>query len=99
MVKRVHNLVLQESDSTDQEGDTNEEQDNIAIPIKTSKGKSNLRSGRGQNANSSLKHKCIWPQKIVYNKGSPSDLSISQFIRGFTILACWAKPAITKYMT
>ena len=88
---RKSKLGLQESESSNQneETDTVEEQDNIPTPLKDSKGKRRIKSGRARNANSSIKYKFRWPHEVVYNKdGSPAEfdtLSVPQFIRGYTM--------------
>ena len=101
----MRKLGLQEAESSDQNEDTDtEEQDNIHPPLpKDSKSKRLIKSGRALNANSSIKHKFIWPHEVGYNKdGVPAEfdtLSIPQFVRGFTIVTRRAKPSIANTMT
>ncbi len=101
VAKRLRSVSMRESISSGVGSSSDEDDTSFTSTPQKKKGKPK-KSGRLRNAESDVKVTVQWPHEVIYtSEGSPTDydqLSIPQFVRGFTIIMMRAKPAITALM-
>ena len=103
VTKRFKELKLtqEESDSDSEATDSEEERTPVRASKRKAKGK-RLQSGRVLTANDKIKKSLTWPHEFIYNKDGTAakydELSLSQFVLGYTLIMEQQKPQLKSRM-